>query len=235
MSSLKKLSLSDCGLTHLPRRWFVPMVTELRLSRNKLTTLVPEGVLFRSVKILDVSHNELEEASTLRRCRFVRHLSVCGNPFMESGKVSIGLKRKAGEGDGNLQDGEDDVPPTPARARGAVLRYLMRVMPHLEVLDSTPLARFMEGVTNEEQLEEEGKSVHTAKAKGQSGADVAGQQAVVEDEDHVLDPPDVSEPAKAPIVRREHTNLLATKKKKYAQGADVAEIMIKRKSEVSGW
>lgn len=232
MTCLKKLSLSGCGLTSLPRHWFIPKVTELRLSQNKLKSLVPEGVLFRSVKILDVSHNELKEASTLRRCRFVYHLGVRGNPFVEDGNVSTGVKRKAGKGD---DDDKSESPPPAKKNLGAVLQYLMRIMPHLEMVDGTPLAQLLPTEQDDERKETVEFTANKQEESAESVADDGGSK-VPKEEDNALEPPETSELGKPAIVRRGQTNLLATKKRRLsAEGAAVTQLLLKRKTEASGW
>ncbi|CAD2215287.1 hypothetical protein AGDE_08630 [Angomonas deanei] len=81
LSDLRKLSLSECGLHSLPQRWFLPYITELRLANNSLPSMQPEGVILRSIKILDVSNNKINDVSTLRRCKFVKQIAIKGNPL----------------------------------------------------------------------------------------------------------------------------------------------------------
>lgn len=77
---LKKISLSECEITSLPPRWFLPLATEVRLARNRISYF-PSAVIMRSVKILDMSHNQLEHYNSLRRQRYLQMLSIQGNPL----------------------------------------------------------------------------------------------------------------------------------------------------------
>lgn len=79
MPRLGKLCLAGCGIATLPSEWFLPMVAELRLSRNAIEAF-EEGVLLRSVKILDVAHNGIRDVRTLRRAKYLESLSISGNP-----------------------------------------------------------------------------------------------------------------------------------------------------------
>ncbi|EKG01731.1 hypothetical protein TCSYLVIO_007266 [Trypanosoma cruzi] len=222
MTHLKKLSLSGCGLVSLPLHWFLPMVTELRLSHNALSSLVPEGVIFRSVKILDVSHNALTDVSTLRRCRFVRQLSISGNPFLRVDEASSAKK------DEEVRRGVY-LPPE-------VIRFLTRKMPHLEVVDSTLLSSIQLGDdAGENRLE----SCDAAEDESFQKKDKNNpmEANVEENVDVVVEPPEVvPESIRVPIVRRERTNLLAQRKRELiADGAVVAQLVKKQKIEHAGW
>lgn len=81
---LKKLSLSGCHIDSLPSRFFLPVVTELRLSHNHLTSLYPESFIARSLHLLDVTHNDLTEVSTLRRFHYLQQVNLRGNPVFDS-------------------------------------------------------------------------------------------------------------------------------------------------------
>ncbi|CBZ26601.1 conserved hypothetical protein [Leishmania mexicana MHOM/GT/2001/U1103] len=87
LSQLRKLSLSGCELHSLPVRWFLPKVTELRLAQNHLTSLQPDGVILRSLHILDISSNLFASVASLRRCRYLEQLNLRGNPLIEEGAV----------------------------------------------------------------------------------------------------------------------------------------------------
>lgn len=119
MTALKKLSLSGCGLQSMPTRWFLPLLTELRLSNNKLTTMQPEGVIFRSLKILDVSHNQLSAVSTFRRLHFLQQIHLSGNPLMQTY-----VDRDVEE----LGKSSTDVPLS-------LQRSLPKLLKHLEMID----------------------------------------------------------------------------------------------------
>lgn len=80
---LKKLSLSACGISSLPSRFFLPMATEIRLSHNALTSLYPESFLARSLHVLDVSHNLLSHVNTFRRFKYLLQLNIRGNPIWD--------------------------------------------------------------------------------------------------------------------------------------------------------
>lgn len=80
---LKKLSLSECGIGSLPIRFFLPRVTELRLSHNALTSLHPEGFIARSLHLLDVSHNLLTQVNTFRRFKYLQQLNLRGTPVFD--------------------------------------------------------------------------------------------------------------------------------------------------------
>lgn len=84
LSHLKKLSLSECGIHSLPSRFFLPLVTELRLSHNALTSLHPDGFIARSLHVLDVSHNNLTQVNTFRRFKYLQQLNLRGNPVFEA-------------------------------------------------------------------------------------------------------------------------------------------------------
>lgn len=84
LPNLKKLSLSECGITSLPKRWFLRAATEIRLAHNHIQE-IPEAVILRSVHTLDVSGNALTDIVQLRRCKFLQHLNVKGNPLTCSG------------------------------------------------------------------------------------------------------------------------------------------------------
>ncbi|KEG15409.1 putative leucine-rich repeat protein (LRRP) [Trypanosoma grayi] len=221
MPHLKKLSLSECGLVSLPSHWFLPMVTELRLSHNSLQSLLPEGVIFRSLKILDVSHNTLTHLSTLRRCRFVRQLSIVGNPFLKD--------------DDAAPPTEGEETPTSLRVPPRVVRYLTRVMPYLEVVDSKPLSSLQSSDAVEESHHSEDITAGSKAAKDATLKQQEDQPA--EDKDVVVEPPvSVVETVRAPIVRRERTNMLTQRKRELAaDGAAVAQLMMRRKTEGASW
>ncbi|RNF03869.1 putative leucine-rich repeat protein (LRRP) [Trypanosoma rangeli] len=222
MKQLKKLSLSGCGLESLPSHWFLPMVTELRLSHNALSSLVPEGVIFRSVKILDVSHNVLTDVKTLRRCRFVRNLSIRGNPFQKE-TASSSLTE-----DGKVRKG--------AQLPVEVLRFLTRKMPHLEVVDSTLLSSIQfEDVAGKSRLERcetvEGNSAQRKDSRHPTESTAEEIKDVVVELSEA-----VPDNIRAPIVRRERTNLLLQRKRELvADGAAVAQLVKRRKTEAAVW
>ncbi|RNF05929.1 putative leucine-rich repeat protein (LRRP) [Trypanosoma conorhini] len=222
MTQLKKLSLSGCGLGSLPSHWFLPMVTELRLSHNALPSLVPEGVIFRSVKILDVSHNALTEVATLRRCRFVRQLSIRGNPFLREAAPSAQAEN------GKLSNGVC-VPPE-------VMRFLARKMPHLEVVDGTLFSSIQPGDVAGESGREWCEAAGATSTQSRAPSNPTTKH-VEEIEDVVVTPSEVvPENTRAPIVRRERKNLLAQRKRELvADGAAVAQLVKQRKTEAAGW
>ena len=79
---LRKLSISECGVRCLPRRWFLPLLTELRLANNDLESSgISKGVLLQSLKMLDVSNNKLNHWNVLSRCKFLKQLAIKGNPL----------------------------------------------------------------------------------------------------------------------------------------------------------
>eukprot|EP00796_Vickermania_ingenoplastis_P012961 gene12961-8817_t len=84
LPALKKVSMSQCGLRSLPARLFLPRVTELRLSHNAFTNLQPESCIARSLQVLDVSHNLLDNVATLRRFKFLKQVNLRGNPAFDS-------------------------------------------------------------------------------------------------------------------------------------------------------
>ncbi|KAH9601168.1 Leucine-rich repeat [Trypanosoma melophagium] len=256
MTHLKKLSLSGCRLTSLPSHWFLPMVTELRLSHNALKSLVPEGVIFRSVKILDVSHNKLQNLSTLRRCRFVRHLCISGNAFLEEDSeltTETSLK--------------EQVPSTRAKLAPRIVQYLTRIMPNLEVVDNTMLSILQQQCALEKEKDKETKERHKQEAEKkeekEEDSEAVGEEAkinssrkqvphtegkkgsIVEDnnnaaaadDDIVVEPPELPlEAPRAAIVRRARTNLLDSRKRQLvADGAAAAQLLMKRKTEGTGW
>lgn len=142
MAQLKKLSLSDCGLSCLPARWFLPLVTELRLARNELTSLRPEGVIVRSLKTLDVSHNGLTTVTTLRRCIYVQRLSLRGNPLVDA---YVGRDREEHEEKmvgGMASASTAATVPTeggPMAVPVSLQRSLKRMLAGLESVDGQPL------------------------------------------------------------------------------------------------
>ncbi|ORC89058.1 putative leucine-rich repeat protein (LRRP) [Trypanosoma theileri] len=255
MTHLRKLSLSGCGLTSLPSHWFLPMVTELRLSHNALKSLIPEGVIFRSVKILDVSHNQLQKLSTLRRCRFVRHLCISGNAFLEE--------------DGELASeavSKEEVPKTRAKLTPGIVHYLTRTMPNLEVVDNMMLSTLQqqwaleekekekeakekykqERIKKEKEKEEHSETVEEEAKVNSIKKEVthtSGRKECAVDnsnnnDDIVVEPTELlpTEAPRAPIVRRERTNLIDSRKRQLvADGAAAAQLLMKRKTEGTGW
>ncbi|KAG5506400.1 hypothetical protein JKF63_05903 [Porcisia hertigi] len=135
---LKKLSLSGCELYSLPVRWFLPRVTELRLAQNHLTSLQPDGVILRSLHILDISNNLFASVETVRRCRYLEQLNVRGNPLIEEGAVqdrARGLTR--------LEPVVEETATTPSSGTGAlpitVQQRVLRLFPNIKLLDGQPV------------------------------------------------------------------------------------------------
>ncbi|KAG5506728.1 hypothetical protein GH5_05942 [Leishmania sp. Ghana 2012 LV757] len=135
---LRKLSLSGCELHSLPVRWFLPMVTELRLAQNHLNSLQPDGVILRSLHILDISNNLFASVESLRRCRYLEQLNVRGNPLIEEGAA---LDKAAG-----LMITEpiaDLTAATPSSGAGAlpiaVQQRVLRLFPSMSLLDGQPM------------------------------------------------------------------------------------------------
>ncbi|KAG8341414.1 putative leucine rich repeat protein (LRRP) [Trypanosoma vivax] len=230
MKSLRKLSLSGCGLTSLPSGLFLLKVTELRLSQNKLRSLIPESILLQSVKILDVSHNMLESMSTLRRCRFVKHLSIAGNTFMKINETS------QLNDDGRKSTAEGGAVEVSSKQLENAVSYLTKKMPNLESVDGTPLkvlkARISDRVKerNKRKLEDTGE---VGKEEQNGGGSVPEE----EEEDIVVQPPaTVEDTVRVPIVRRERANMFAHYKKKIvADGAAVARLLTRRRVESFTW
>lgn len=140
---LKKLSLSGCELHCLPSRWFLPMVTELRLAQNHLTSLQPDGVILRSLHILDISNNLFLSVTTLRRCRFLEQLNVRGNPLVDDGVAQDKAAGLVQEQIRPAKGDDDDGATTAASVVGAapisVQQRVVRLFPGLKLLDNQPL------------------------------------------------------------------------------------------------
>lgn len=138
LSRLRKLSLSGCELHSLPVRWFLPMVTELRLAQNHLTSLQPDGVILRSLHILDISNNLFASVASLRRCRYLEQLNVRGNPLIEEGV----LQDKAA-GLTTAERIADVAATTPSSGTSAapiaVQQRLLRLFPNMKLLDGQPM------------------------------------------------------------------------------------------------
>ena len=94
---LKKISLSECEITSLPPRWFLPFATEVRLARNRIPYF-PSAVIMRSVRILDLSHNLLEHYNSLRRQRYLVQLTIKGNPLSHLKEYQRVRSEKEAEG-----------------------------------------------------------------------------------------------------------------------------------------
>lgn len=126
---LRKLSLSGCNLHSLPARWFLPLVTELRVAQNSLHSFQPEGVILRSLQILDISSNLLTSIGTLRRCMFLQQLGLRGNPVEEECRK---------------RDREDGLATTTAEGQSpaasvSLHRSVRRLFPNVRLLDGQPL------------------------------------------------------------------------------------------------
>ncbi|KPA75390.1 hypothetical protein ABB37_08666 [Leptomonas pyrrhocoris] len=187
---LKKLSLSGCALHSLPSRWFLPMVTELRLAQNHLASLQPDGVILRSLHILDISNNLFISVITLRRCRFLEQLSLRGNPLVEEGathKETMG--RASIHSNSNdkaaTEEGKDGDPTAPSDVAIPlhVQRSVARLFPSLKLLDHQPVlsAAEMQAATERERdvaaaaaAAPSQQQVHDAKRTG-GGADGGGE------------------------------------------------------------
>eukprot|EP00658_Telonema_sp_P-2_P077352 TRINITY_DN6970_c0_g2_i1.p1 TRINITY_DN6970_c0_g2~~TRINITY_DN6970_c0_g2_i1.p1 ORF type:complete len:589 (-),score=171.83 TRINITY_DN6970_c0_g2_i1:157-1923(-) len=94
---LKKISISECEITSLPPRWFLPFATEVRLARNRIPYF-PSAVIMRSVRILDLSHNLLEHYNSLRRQRYLVQLTIKGNPLSHLKEYQRVRSEKEAEG-----------------------------------------------------------------------------------------------------------------------------------------
>lgn len=136
---LKKLSLSGCELHSLPSRWFLPMVTELRLAQNHLTSLQPDGVILRSLHILDISNNLFVSVVTLRRCRFLEQLNVRGNPLVEEGAAQDRAAGVRAEEGSNNASGESVSASSTAAVPLNVQQRVARLFPAVKLLDNQPL------------------------------------------------------------------------------------------------
>ncbi|KAG5502584.1 hypothetical protein JIQ42_05653 [Leishmania sp. Namibia] len=135
---LRKLSLSGCELYSLPVRWFLPMLTELRLAQNHLTSLQPDGVILRSLHILDISNNLFASVESLRRCRYLEQLNVRGNPLIEEGAA---LDKAAGLT--TTEPPADLTAATTSSGTGAlpiaVQQRVLRLFPSMSLLDGQPM------------------------------------------------------------------------------------------------
>ncbi|KPI85516.1 hypothetical protein ABL78_5436 [Leptomonas seymouri] len=234
---LRKLSLSGCELHSLPSRWFLPMVTELRLAQNHLTSLQPDGVILRSLHILDISGNLFMSVITLRRCRYLEQLNVRGNPLVEEGAVkdkAAGLLSGRGE-----TEAEGATASNAAAVPVSVQRRVAHLFPSLKLLDNQPVlsaeemrAAYKRGREAKPQGDKGGTEDELqdalAKEKAAGGEDTkssASLQARIparkaprvdpaviaaeaEEKDVVVEPPpSVLKTAHAPIIRRERVLL----------------------------
>jgi Leucine-rich repeat (LRR) protein len=136
---LKKLSLSGCELHSLPSRWFLPMVTELRLAQNHLTSLQPDGVILRSLHILDISGNRFSSVITLRRCRFLEQLNVRGNPLMEKGAAQDKATAVHVQTANTTDGATTATAANPAAVPISVQQRVGRLFPRLKLLDNQPM------------------------------------------------------------------------------------------------
>ncbi|EPY26643.1 hypothetical protein STCU_06152 [Strigomonas culicis] len=229
MPNLRKLSISECGVSSMPERWFLPLLTELRLAHNQLRSFQPEGVILRSLKILDVSHNELTDACTLRRCRFVRQVNVHGNPFATAYEA---------------QDRASGI--IPAETAGAVSSslhaQLARVLQQVEMIDGHALLPeeerrrlFVEASKRARTREEEDRK----RAKEEEAPPLKKQKvdptliaAEAEEKDVVMEVPEsVIKKASTPIVRRGRMiKAAAPQQVKREGGAAVASILKRKES-----
>ncbi|GET88093.1 hypothetical protein, conserved [Leishmania tarentolae] len=138
LSRLKKVSLSGCELHSLPVRWFLPMVTELRLAQNNLTSLQPDGVILRSLHILDISNNLFGSVESLRRCRFLEQLNLRGNPLIEEGALqdkAAGLTATEWIADAAVTTSASGTSAAPI----TVQKHLLRLFPNMKLLDGQAL------------------------------------------------------------------------------------------------
>lgn len=239
MSHLKKLSLSECGVRSLPVHWFLPMATEVRLARNHLTSLQPEGVIMRSLKILDISHNDIDAIATLRRCRFLRQISLRGNPLLSTYEGR------------DKEEERTDAVAVPV----SLQRSLSRLLPSLESIDGHVILpsdqRTMKRcrtAANGGDAEEgdENQTVETAtslESKPQTSTattSAACSRAVIaaeaEEKDVVLEVADVvARQVHAPIIRRERVLPISTKKGISSSGGDAVAKLRQQKSQHSAW
>ncbi|AIN97948.1 hypothetical protein LPMP_204550 [Leishmania panamensis] len=138
LSRLKKLSLSGCELHSLPARWFLPMVTELRLAQNHLTSLQPDGVVLRSLHILDISNNLFVSVVSLRRCHYLEQLNVRGNPLIENAAV-----QDKATGLTPAEPIADAAATTPSLGTSAapitVQRRVLHLFPNMKLLNGQPM------------------------------------------------------------------------------------------------
>ena len=82
-SSLRKLSLTKTGLTHISDKLSLPLLNELKLAHNEITHF-PLTICLRSLKICDISHNKFNTLMSLKPSKYIENLSICGNPIVQS-------------------------------------------------------------------------------------------------------------------------------------------------------
>lgn len=126
---LKKLSLSACGISSLPSRFFLPLATEIRLSHNALSSLHPESFLARSLHVLDVSHNLLSHVNTFRRFKYLLQLNIRGNPIWD-----VFCERDANE-NGYSHEITQRMPPS-------LMRELRQLLPELVRIDGVEVKEY---------------------------------------------------------------------------------------------
>ncbi|CCW67222.1 unnamed protein product [Phytomonas sp. Hart1] len=261
LTRLVKLSLSECNIPSLPERWFLPLVTELRLAHNALTSLQPEGVILRSVKILDISYNRLESIATLRRCLFLRQINLKGNPL-----INIYVQR-------DQEERIDDAEQTPTKALNvaeeqgkdkivprSLQRSLLRMLKHLQLIDGQPIPPIGELIIkrphsvkevlkiSKDENDSNGKgaedmtveSIASAKKKSrkegtrkQNESNVEKIQKELDEKDVVLNIPEIKETHK-PIVRREKVHQVHKAGLIESGGAAVAALL-RHSNEPASW
>ena len=216
LPQLKKLSLSDCGISALPQKWFLPLVVECRLSMNNIASF-PSGVILRSVKLLDVSRNKLTNCGELRRCRFVTQLNVHGNPFAETWFVDDAARA----GRRGLSD----------EARG----ILCRMFKELKFVDGIELTRLAPEPTIERHPKRPREDV-PQKGKPPCNRDnthtfTPGRVASLEthETDMVAETFPAPPVAQRPVVRRERHGVCSTERVNIAKGATVKTILAARR------
>ncbi|CCW59805.1 unnamed protein product [Phytomonas sp. EM1] len=263
LTHLAKLSLSECNISSLPSRWFLPMVTELRLVRNALTSMQPDGVILRSVKILDISYNRLESIATLRRCLFLRQISLKGNPLMDI--YAQRDREERGESveqeSATMPEGqsreEHDIAKTVPRSLQRSLRGMLK---HIQLIDGQPLLSSEElilkrprpvkevlggedGVTSAKEIDAKSLVAETTVppknkqrkdgAQKQNESNVKKITEELDEKDVVLDIPEIKE-THAPIVRREKVHQLR-KAGLIESGEAAVSTLLKQSKELGAW
>lgn len=220
VSQLRKLSLSECGIQSLPLRWYLPLVHEVRLARNHLSS-IPEAVILRSVQTLDVSNNQLANIVELRRCRFLKHLNVKGNP----------LCGESGSGEG--------APASPWWSSSAKMHMIIsRMFSELQQIDGAPF----KPISKEEYLAARAVNATTPEKKRCRESPADGMSAVTEElTDVVFEAPATASAQQGgrggSVVRRERVaapqHVVRNTK---AAGAAAVELLRKQRHvEHSGW
>ncbi|GKT34412.1 Leucine-rich repeat-containing protein 56 like protein [Aduncisulcus paluster] len=85
-SSLKVLDISECKLELLDGVSALSSLSILLMSGNKVSSLQPLGMC-KSIELLDISFNLIHSKTQLlflKPLSLLKHLDICGNPFLES-------------------------------------------------------------------------------------------------------------------------------------------------------